>query len=157
MVAKLQQTTRTDLLVAPQFCLHYAGQLLAPNLRVVDLKLSSSLHWSSLEACPRLEKVAICLQPSQYDDDPSDPALCELSLQGCNPDCLQTIEQFHLKANSLKEDGHLKSLVRHKLRKLSMAIKQPQLSAFDILELTLCKWAFSAVTFEESFRCDFRR
>lgn len=138
-------------------CLPRAGQWLAPNVRSLNLSLSSSLHWSCLAACNHLEQVSISLQRSSFEDDSEDLKLCELSLQGCDPDCLQTIETLNLEVDSLKEDGQFSGALCHQLRNMSLFIRQPQLSAFNILGFFSRHWVASAVNFEEGFSCSFMR
>lgn len=134
-----------------------AGQLLAPNLKIISLTLSSSLHWSRLNECPHLEQVTIHLLVSDHEDNPDDSQLCTLSFCGCSPDCLHTIAELHLEVSSLKEDGQFQGLGNHRLMGMSMVIREPHLAVFDISELTRCQWTSSEVKFVAGFSCSFRR
>ena len=86
------------------------------------------------------------------DDDFSPTQRCELSLEGCNPDCLQSIAELCLHVMTLQEDGQLKGL-SHKLRIMKMAIEQPRASNFDMSTLRGSHWATSQIDCGESFVC----
>ena len=157
--AKAPDTISNDLLPCTSMCIldldaFCAGQLMAPNLKNLSLKMSDNLHWSCLEACPLLERVTICLQPSLFD-----PLAypCELSLEGCKSGCLQSIVELHLIVSILKEDGQFRGLMRHKLSKMSMVIRQPQASTFIISQLGYSHWAVSCIMFGDCFSCNFQK
>ncbi|KAK9843575.1 hypothetical protein WJX84_006983 [Apatococcus fuscideae] len=128
------------------------GQLLASNLKDLTLNLTESLHWSSLELCQRLERVDITI-----GDPDLDLELCEITLMGCKHSCFQNLTELSLAADVLREDGQLGRLTRHKLKNVSLAIRQPHMSIFDISELCRFKWASTKLRFEDGFSCKLSR
>ena len=123
--------------------------LLAPS-RDLSLKVTSNLHWSSLEACQQLEQVRLCLC-----NNPEAMLLrrCMLSFEGCDPAYFKHDTEFAVEADTLSGNSQLRVLDCGRLRYVMLHMWEPQATSLNISHLTSAKWVLSSVRVDGLFTC----